>query len=356
MIKITDDLADMHVVVIDGHTIEARELCAHMHEAGFRRVSVFHDPHELIAHFEGLEPDVVCLDLDLPGRKGSSLLTDLRTESPHLLHVPILVFTDDQSSGTRQWALELGANDFLPRPIEPVETILRVRNFLRTRLLSKELERHSLDLERDFRRRTTDLFEATDDCLWRLARASEFRDDDTGEHTMRVGHMSADIAKQLLMDDEEVEMIRRAAPLHDIGKIGIPDNVLLKPGRLTPEEMDVMRTHVKIGASLLSGSSSKLMNLAEQIALTHHEKWDGSGYLIGLNGEDIPLPGRIVAVADVFDALTHDRPYKQAWPTEQAIKEVAKLSGTHFDPQVVDAFMAVVELGEVRPRFGTARA
>lgn len=349
MIKITDDLADMHVVVIDGHTTESRELCQCMHSAGFRRVSYFSDAHEVHAQLATLEPDVVCLDLDLPGRKGTSLLTDLRTESPHLVHVPILVFTSDQSTGTRQWALELGANDFIGRPLEMIETLLRIRNFLRTRLLSKELEMHSLNLDKDFRRRTANIFEAADDCLWRLARASEYRDDDTGEHTMRVGHMSADIAIQLGVDKEEVEMIRRAAPLHDIGKIGIPDSVLLKPGRLSTDEMDVMKTHVKIGASLLAGSTSRLMILAEQIALTHHEKWDGSGYLLGLNGDDIPLPGRIVAVADVFDALTHDRPYKQAWPTDQAIKEISKLSGSHFDPKVVDAFLAVVEVsGEVR--------
>lgn len=342
MIKIERDLQGMHIVVIDDEVVNRRLMQKILEEAGFQKITLIADSME-IASLRTIQPDVICLDLHMPGKDGFSVLEEIRDTMPSLKQVPVLVFTADVSIPSRQRALELGANDFLNKPGEAIEIILRVRNFLRTRKLYKELESYSLDLENKVKRRTVELYEATEDCLWRLARASEYRDDDTGEHTLRVGVISSRIAQGLGLEPEEVDMVRRAAPLHDIGKIGIPDSILLKPGKLTPEEFAVMRSHVKIGASLLAGSSSKLMLMAEKIALTHHEKWDGTGYSLGLNGEDIPLPGRIVAVADVFDALTHDRPYKQAWPVEKAIAEIKDQSGKHFDPKVVDAFVGVVE-------------
>ena len=342
MIKIDPDLRDMHVVVIDDEAVNRRLMERILQESGFTRITLIADSTDLRG-LESMQPDVICLDLHMPGRDGFSVLEEIRGALPSLKQVPVLVFTADSSIPSRQRALELGANDFLNKPGEAIEIVLRVRNFLRTRKLYKELETYSLDLENKVQRRTLELYEATEDCLWRLARASEYRDDDTGEHTIRVGVVSSRIAEKLGMSPEDVDMVRRAAPLHDIGKIGIPDSILLKPGKLTNEEFAVMRSHVKIGASLLAGSSSKLMLMAEKIALTHHERWDGSGYALGLKGEEIPLPGRIVAVADVFDALIHDRPYKQAWPTDKAIAEIASQSGKHFDPQVVDAFLSVTE-------------
>ena len=189
--------------------------------------------------------------------------------------------------------------------------------------------------------RTRDLDEARLEALSRLALASEYRDDATGEHTQRVGRTSAAIARMLGLPDGQVALIRHAAPLHDVGKIGLRDSILLKKGRLTEEEREEMQTHVSIGRSILSGSHAPLLKMAEEIAWTHHERWDGKGYLTGLTGDEIPLSGRIVAVADVFDALTHDRPYKEAWPIDQAVTQIVAESGTHFDPLVVDAFRAL---------------
>lgn len=184
--------------------------------------------------------------------------------------------------------------------------------------------------------------------LERLAAAAEFRDDDTGKHTRRVGEVSARIARSMGLDDEQVELIRRAAPLHDVGKIAIPDGILRKPRKLTPEEMAVMRTHTVIGSQMLSGGKSRLINLAERIARSHHERWDGRGYPDGLRSSAIPLEARIVAVADVFDALCSDRPYRKAWSAEDAIAEIMRLRGSHFDPAIVDAFTRGREVASVR--------
>lgn len=334
----------MHVVVIDDEPSNRLLLQRFLEDSGFTDITLIGDANTVIETLLERSPDLIVLDLHMPGRDGFSLLEEIRTKFPEWRQVPILVFTADVTREARQRALELGANDFLTKPGEAFEIVLRVRNFLRTRKLYQELEQYSLDLENKVRHRTEELAKATEDCLWRLARASEYRDDDTGEHTLRVGVLSAFIAEEIGLNNDTVEMIRRAAPLHDIGKIGIPDTILLKPGKLTEDEFDVVRSHVKIGSSLLVGSTSKLMKMAEEIALTHHEKWDGTGYSQGLSGEGIPITGRIVAVADVFDALTHDRPYKQAWPKDKAVEEIETLSGTHFDPKVADAFARVVDM------------
>ncbi|TMI98780.1 MAG: HD domain-containing protein [Bacillati bacterium ANGP1] len=198
-------------------------------------------------------------------------------------------------------------------------------------------------LELRVRERTRELEDAYFEMAERLAAAAEFRDDDTGEHARRVGELSAVLARNLGLAADEVELIRRAAPLHDVGKIGIPDHILLKPGTLIPEEFELMKTHVKVGAGILSEGKSGLLRLAEEIALTHHERWDGTGYPVGLKGEAIPLSGRIVAVADVFDAIISPRPYRKARSTEEAIEVIENGAGSQFDPRVVDALMAHVD-------------
>ncbi|TMI72413.1 MAG: HD domain-containing protein [Bacillati bacterium ANGP1] len=197
-------------------------------------------------------------------------------------------------------------------------------------------------LELRVRERTQELEDAYFEMVERLAAAAEFRDDDTGEHARRVGELSAVLARNLGLAADEIELIRRAAPLHDVGKIGIPDHILLKPGALIPEEFELMKTHVKVGAGILSEGKSDLLRLAEEIALTHHERWDGTGYPVGLKGEAIPLSGRIVAVADVFDAIISTRPYRKARSIAEAIKVIKNGGGTQFDPKVVDALMAHV--------------
>ncbi len=266
-------------------------------------------------------------------------------------YLPILILTADTAAETRQTALSMGAKDFLSKPFDAVEVLLRIRNLLETRFLYLELRDQNALLDRKVRERTRELEEAQIDALTRLAVAAEYRDDQTGEHTRRVGHLSALLARGLGLSDQEVELIRQAAPLHDIGKIGIPDAVLLKPGRLTPAEFEVMKTHTEIGARILAGSRFPLMRLAQEIAQSHHESWNGNGYY-GLTAENIPLASRIVTVADAFDALTHDRPYRAATTIAKAIEELRREAARQFNPQIVEVLAEALEGQRLLPAQG----
>ena len=285
-------------------------------------------------------PDLVLLDLHMPAPDGFEVMRQL---DPWITEgaLALIVLTADTTRDTREKALSGGAKDFLVKPLDATEVLLRIKNQLETRFLQVELRRQALALEQRVYEQHEDLDEARLEMLQRLARASEYRDDSTGEHTQRVGSTSAQIARLLDLEAEDVELIGHAATLHDIGKIAIPDQVLLKPGRLTGEEFELMKTHVSAGAEMLAHSRSPLLQVAERVVLGHHEWWDGSGYPAGLRGDEISLPGRIVAIADVFDAMTHDRPYKRAAPLEMAIEEIRSLRGRQFDPRVVDAFDAL---------------
>ena len=223
--------------------------------------------------------------------------------------------------------------------------ILRIGTLLETRFLYLQIQSQNQILEAKVRDRTRELESAQIEIIERLARAAEFRDDNTGQHTERVGQMAALLARQIGLPDAQVSLIRRAAPLHDVGKIGIPDSILLKLGKLTPDEFALVKTHTSIGARILSGSRFTILRLAEEIAFNHHERWDGDGYA-GVVGSAIPLAGRIVAVADVFDALTQKRPYKAAWSISDAITEMERQRGKQFDPTLVDAFLRVIEQRE----------
>lgn len=306
---------------------------------------------------EGLElareacPDLILLDLSMPDIDGYEFMRRLGESSPRSSVAPVLVFTGDISPEAKTKALELGASDFLTKPGDSTEILLRVKNFLRLRQMQKALEKQNRELERRVRERTAALESARREVLERLAIASEYRDDETGEHTRRVGELSAKVARGFGLNDENVDLIRSAAPLHDVGKIGIPDSILKKPGKLTAEEFEIVKTHTEIGARILSGGQTAVMQLAESIALSHHERWDGTGYPYGLVGEQIPICGRIVAVADVFDALTSERVYKSAIPPAEAVEIILAESGKHFDPQVVDAFLSAIrELETERSR------
>jgi putative two-component system response regulator len=326
------------ILVVDDQEANALLLQAVLTRAGYTRVEMMTDPLAVVERCSQQPPDLVLLDWHMPGRSGAELLEDIAflTEEPNWM--PVLVLTADIAPDTKRRALSLGARDFLTKPIDVPEVLLRVRNLLQTRYLRVELERINDQLHERVLQRTRELEDAKLEMLDRLALAAEYRDDATGQHADRIGRTCEMLAVELGLDPAEATLIGHAARLHDIGKIGIADALLLKPGKYTAEEMKAMEQHAAIGARILSGSTNELLTMAEQIALTHHERWDGRGYPNGISGEEIPLEGRIVAVADVFDALTHRRPYKEAWPVATAVNEVLGEAGTRFDPLVTAAF------------------
>ncbi len=309
--------------------------------AGYSDVRILQDPREAAEAIVCDGPDLVLLDLHMPYIDGYEILSKVHKHMTPESFVPILVCTSDTSLEARQRALKLGANDFITKPYEQTEMLLRVRNFLRMRYMHLSIQDENVALEGRVRMRTEELVEARTEALECLARALEYRDDQTGGHTRRVGKMSGRIAEALGLAESEIEMIRTTAPLHDLGKIGVSDSLLLKPGRYSPEEIEEMRRHTLVGETIIGDCNSPILKAVRELALHHHERWDGTGYPHGLAGLQIPIGCRIVALADLYDALTNDRPYKPAWPREEAIEEVRKLRGTHFDPSVVDAFLQI---------------
>jgi putative two-component system response regulator len=330
------------VLIVDDEPANLEFLRHVLEGQGYAELFDTTDASDAADRLEEIAPDIIILDLMMPGFDGFQFMERVKEWLPRDVFIPLLVVTADTAADTRRRALAVGASDFLTKPLSPAEVRLRVRNLVRTRFLHAQLRDQNASLENRVGERTAELEEARQEILDRLARAAEFRDDDTGQHTQRVGWIAARLAQVLGLQEERVDLMRKAAPLHDIGKIGIPDAILLKDGRLTPEERSVMETHTSIGARILSGSRYPILQFAEEIALAHHERWDGGGYPNGLRGEEIPLSGRIVAAADVFDSLTHVRPYKQAWTVQETMAEIRAEAGRHFDPQVVEALLRVV--------------
>ena len=306
----------------------------------------------------GPHPELLLLEHRAPGLDGLSILERLRAE-PLTRSIPVLLVAPGVSPDDETRAFDLGAVDVVTRPEHPGLLSGHVHRTLELVTDRQSLATRTARLEATVAQRTeqlqhtlTKLDETTLDMIVRLSRAAEYKDDDTGAHVLRMGHFSAVIAKQLGVPKDERELILHAAPLHDIGKIGIPDQVLLKRGRLTAEEWKLMHQHPELGGRILQGAPSRLLQMAEVIARTHHERWDGSGYSNQLAGEDIPLVGRIVAVADVFDVLTTNRPYKPAFSVEKSLDIIKNAAGSHFDPAIVEAFQAVTEeLLQVKERY-----
>lgn len=340
--KITDhELRTARIMIVDDEVANIMLLEHILENEGFHEVESISDPRQVLPRFLVQAPDLILLDMRMPHLTGFEVMDQLRPHIGENEFLPIVMLTADVTSKTKTCALEKGVADFLTKPIDYREVLLRMRNLLRTHFLQLHIAQQNQALEDRVRERTQDLQVSQLETLERLALASEYRDDDTGQHVQRVSNNCALLSRALGWNDEQIELLRKAAPLHDVGKIGIPDDVLLKPGKLTAEEWELMKSHTVIGARILSGSRFPLLQMAESIALTHHEKWDGKGYGVGMSGEDIPIEGRIVAVADVFDALTHERPYKRAWPVEEALQEIQSLAGRHFDPEVVEAFSSL---------------
>jgi putative two-component system response regulator len=334
-----ETLYQAHILIVDDQRPNVRLLERILEQAGYTTTRGTTDPREVVELFDEFQPDLVLLDLHMPHMDGYAVMEALTTRIPTGAYFPILVVTADITPEAKRRALSAGARDFLSKPFDTTEVLLRIKNLLETRFLHLQLQNQNQALEAKVRERTRELEQTQIEILLRLAQAAEFRDDDTGQHTQRVGRLAALLAQDLGLPNQQVELIRLAAPLHDLGKIGIPDHILLKPGRFSPSEYEQMKTHAAIGARILSGGRYPLLRMAEEIAYAHHERWDGSGYPLGLAGEDIPLTGRIVAVADAFDALTHERPYKHAWPIAESLAEIVRQSGEKFDPSVVAALV-----------------
>lgn len=300
-------------------------------------VEAFLDPLEAVARAEAEMFDLFLVDYMMPGMDGRAFIMRLRAQERYQ-HIPMVMITADGNRQTRIDAIQAGATDFLNKPVDPVELKARIGNLLLLRKQQIDLADRAAWLRDEVKKATRHLAEREEEVIWRLSRALAYRDDDTGDHTSRVAHVSRLIAQELGIADETSHTIYLAAPLHDIGKVAIPDSILSKPGRLTPDEIVVMRQHVPVGEDILSDGTSDLVRIAARIAASHHERWDGSGYPRGLAGTDIPIEGRIAAVADVFDALCSPRPYKPAWPLQSARREIQQGAGTQFDPACVAAF------------------
>jgi putative two-component system response regulator len=341
-------VAESRILVVDDDDSNVLLLERTLGRAGYANVRSLRDSRKVLASVVDYQPDLILLDIMMPHLDGFEVMEQLRPLIPDDEFLPVLILTADGTTETRHRGLACGAKDFLTKPLDLVEVLQRVRNLLESRAMHEHLRNERETLNGVVRERTRTVVKAREETLVLLARSAEYRDDDTGEHTQRVGANAATLACSLGEGSEKAELLGLAAPLHDLGKLGIPDSILLKPGRLSPEEFGRMKAHTTIGASIMAGSDWAVLQMGERIALSHHERWDGTGYPNGIAGREIPLEARITTVVDVFDALTHSRPYKEAWPVAKAVAELERCAGTFFDPEVVAAFVARLASGDVR--------
>ena len=328
------------ILIFTGREDTGRLIYGMLRLAGYTQTQLDVGDGGILSLSAEYHPDLVILDVATPEMETFMLQEQVRAGAEYRVSVLLL---GELETAAKARALTLGVKDFLPEPFDHADVTARVRNLLESRRLRERLTTQTRYIEERFSARNRELDETQIEILERLASAVERRDDETGEHARRVGENAALLARELSLPQAEVELIRRAAPLHDVGKVAIPDAILLKPGKLTLEEYELMKSHTQIGARLLGGGQAILLNLAEQIALTHHERWDGKGYPMALRKWTIPMPGRIVAVVDTFDAITHDRPYKTSISIYEAVEELQRLKGGQFDPDVVEAFVKVLE-------------
>ena len=332
------DLKKASILVVDDEPANVMLLEKILETKGFSNVFSTQDPTKVLSLFQQLNSDLILLDLNMPVLDGYGVMDKLN-ELTNNKPPPILVLTAQDMQSYRQRALDNGARDYVTKPFDASELISRVRNLLEVQMAHKYMSHQNEILERKVQERTQMIHDTRLQVVRRLGRAAEYRDNETGLHIIRMSKMAAVIGKAAGMSDEECDLLLNAAPMHDIGKIGIPDNILLKPGKFEGDEWAIMQTHAQIGADILSGDDSELMTMAHEIALSHHEKWNGKGYPNALEGEAIPLSGRVTALADVFDALTSVRPYKKAWTVEDAVSLIKEESGQHFDPRLVELFV-----------------
>ena len=334
-------LESMRILIVDDNELNVVVLEKMLATSGYSNVMSTTDPSRVVGLCAQRPPDLILLDLHMPEVSGFQVMAALAKEPHPGPPSPILVVTADNSSEARRCALSYGAIDFVTQPFDRSELELRVRNHLHTRRLALELEAVAGDSEERACRAEHELDSARMEVLERLVHAAEFRDDEGTLHTWRVGRLSGMIAAGVSFTPEQCEQLAFAARLHDVGKIAVPDELIFKRGPLSSSEWELVRRHTTVGSQILSGSDAPLMKLAETIARSHHERWDGGGYPDGLHRTDIPLAARIVAIADAFDVLTHDRAYGAAWTHERTRAHIAAEQGRQFDPELVAAFLAL---------------
>jgi putative two-component system response regulator len=349
------------IMIIDDEMLTIEVVKEHLRGDGYENFVSTDNAVHALSMISREQPDVVLLDIRMPQVSGLDILKEMRVDR-RLANIPVIVLTATTDDEIKLQALQLGATDLLHKPIHSGELLARLRNTLMAKAHQDQWRDYSATLEAAVRERTAELEISRQEVIHCLARAAEFRDDDTGHHVIRVGRYARIIGDELGMEAQALDLLEQAAQLHDIGKIGTPDAILLKPGKLTPEEFDAMqrhcnygkkiiqrmtddeasqmRRHTELGAKILNAGRSPILELAVKIALTHHERWDGTGYPLGLAGEHIPIEGRITSVADVFDALSSKRAYKPAFPLEKSFTIMREGRGTQFDPTVLDAFFA----------------
>lgn len=347
----TELLQHSRIMVIDDEEANLKLMRKVLARAGYDNLELIQDPRLVMEAYDRNPPDLILLDLNMPHIDGFEMLRQFQALADPLLP-PVVVLTAQSGRSFLLQSLELGARDFLGKPFDQSEVLMRVANLLQAQLAHRLVRDQKDVLEGMVRQRTEELSRTRLQVVQRLGRAAEYRDNETGLHIIRMSQFSVVLARSLGWDANAQELLLHASPMHDIGKIGIPDHILLKPGKFEPEEWETMKTHAAIGAEILSGDDSALLRLAEEIALNHHEKWDGSGYPAGLKGQEIPQSARIVALADVFDALLSNRPYKKSWTVEEAVAFIRSQSGQHFDPEVVAHFeKGLSELLEIRAKY-----
>jgi putative two-component system response regulator len=340
----SSDILQGKVLIVDDQEVNVLLLERMLRGSNYTSITSTMDPGEVCAlHLEN-RYDLILLDLQMPGMDGFQVIEGLKKIDPDG-YLPVLVIT--AQPGHKLRALQAGAKDFISKPFELPEVLVRVHNMLEVRLLHKELHNYNNILEQRVRERTADLQESYQETIFTLTRAAEHKDIDTGAHVLRISYYSRELAIMLGMDEEFVDKIFLASPMHDIGKLGIPDHILLKPGGLTPDEWKVMEGHTLMGAKILGNSDSPYLKMAAEIALNHHERWDGKGYPHGKRGEAIPLSARIVNICDIYDALRSQRPYKPAIDHLRTIDLItygdSRTQPEHFDPAVFKAFLENLE-------------
>jgi putative two-component system response regulator len=335
------DIIDSKILIVDDEEANVKLLEHLLMQSGYHSIRSTTDSREVVKIYKEFCPDLVLLDYNMPHMNGVEVMEKL-IEVEKEAYPSVVIVTANNSNDVKIRSLATGVLDFLAKPYDTVEVVSRIRNILSVRLLHNRINHQNKVLDQKIRDRTQELSDTRLEVVQRLSRAAEYRDNETGMHIIRMSRYSYLLAEAVGLPIDQCELIQHASPMHDVGKIGIPDSILLKSEKLDAAEWEIMKTHAEIGGLILSDSESDLMQMAESIALTHHEKWDGSGYPNGLKGEEIPLEGRIVAICDVFDALTSERPYKKEWPIEKAIQELKDNSGVHFDPNLVDKLIGIL--------------